>query len=166
MCVFAIRMVKLQPRRYRKLCREHVEEVLSHLNCENFGLHYSQVIDWDNSVCYTEEEIAAEPYRRYSSKNRLICDWVGKEYGEYDRTLTRLVVSKDGDYDTVLRSCLMCCIRAALDVAVAPSGGVVGYTVGDLRSMWAPRPLPFWVTAYFKNPDEIATASDDEPVWL
>ena len=26
-----------------------------------------------------------------------------------------------------------CCIRAGLDVAVAPSGGVVGFTVGDIR---------------------------------
>lgn len=37
-----------------------------------------------------------------------------------------------------------CCIRAGLDMAVAPSAGVVGFTAGDLRRMY-PRGVPKWV---------------------
>lgn len=40
---------------------------------------------------------------------------------------------------------VMCCIRAGLDMAVATSGGVIGFTAGDLRKMY-PDDLPDWVT--------------------
>ncbi len=38
-----------------------------------------------------------------------------------------------------------CCIRAGLDMAVNPSGGVLGFTAGDLRKMY-PEGVPDWVT--------------------
>lgn len=37
-----------------------------------------------------------------------------------------------------------CCIRAGLDCASAPSGGVVGFTAGDIRAMY-PDGVPAWV---------------------
>ena len=37
-----------------------------------------------------------------------------------------------------------CCIRAGLDMAVAPSGGVIGFTAGDVRRMY-PDGVPSWV---------------------
>ncbi len=37
-----------------------------------------------------------------------------------------------------------CCIRAGLDMAANPSGGVVGFTIGDLRKMY-PEGVPEWV---------------------
>jgi hypothetical protein len=37
-----------------------------------------------------------------------------------------------------------CCIRAGLDMAVAPSMGVVGFTAGDVRKMY-PEGVPDWV---------------------
>ncbi len=37
-----------------------------------------------------------------------------------------------------------CCIRAGLDIASAPSGGVVGFTAGDVRRMF-PGGVPDWV---------------------
>ncbi len=37
-----------------------------------------------------------------------------------------------------------CCIRAGLDMASAPSAGVVGFTAGDLRRMF-PEGVPEWV---------------------
>ena len=165
MCVFALRMVKLQPRRYRKACREHVVELLDRMNCENFSLHYSQVIDWDSSERWTSEEIAADPVHCRYSKNRLICDYVSHEHWEYDRDLTRQKPDAEGCYGTVLRGCVQCCIRAALDVASAPSGGVVGFTVGDLRNMWLPHRLPEWVTNFFE-PALAETTPSDSPVWL
>ncbi len=38
-----------------------------------------------------------------------------------------------------------CCLRAGLDMAVSSSGGVLGYTAGDLRKMY-PEGVPDWVT--------------------
>lgn len=40
---------------------------------------------------------------------------------------------------------ITCCIRAGLDMAVSPSGGVLGFTAGDLRKMY-PEGVPEWVT--------------------
>jgi hypothetical protein len=42
-----------------------------------------------------------------------------------------------------------CCIRAGLDMASAPSGGVLGYTVGDLRRMYDGGPIPEWIAKAF-----------------
>lgn len=159
-------MVRLQPRHHRKACREHVREILERMRCDNFAIHYSQIIDWDNSVGWTPEEEAAEPGRRWCSKNRLMCDYLKGhgDYADFDRTLG-LENPRNGSYDTALMGCIQCCIRAALDVAAAPSGGVVGYTVGDLRSMWAPRPLPKWVADFFE-PALTTADSAETPVWL
>lgn len=165
MKVFAIRMARTLPnRRYRKRTLTHVREILDQMDCENFAIHYSQIIDWDNSEDYTPEEIAAEPHRRYSRKNRLLCDWVGHEYGEDDSEITRQTPGADGDYRTVLANYVTCCIRAALDVAASPSGGVLGWTIGDLRAMWKNRHLPKWVTGFFEG--DITLKSDSTPVWL
>lgn len=38
-----------------------------------------------------------------------------------------------------------CCVRAGMDMAVSPSGGVLGFKTGDLRKMY-PEGVPDWVT--------------------
>jgi hypothetical protein len=61
-----------------------------------------------------------------------------------------------------------CCIRAGLDVASAPSAGVVGFTIGDLRRMY-PEGLPDWVTAFIIDPSapiSLESIPDHEGVWL
>lgn len=45
---------------------------------------------------------------------------------------------------------VQCCIRAGLDLAVAPSAGVMGFTAGDLRRMY-PEGVPDWVTGGKKH---------------
>lgn len=45
-----------------------------------------------------------------------------------------------------------CCIRAGLDVASAPSAGVVGFTVCDLRNMY-PEGIPDWVNSEYRDPN-------------
>jgi hypothetical protein len=44
---------------------------------------------------------------------------------------------------------IRCCVRAGLDVASSPSAGVVGFSAGDVRTMY-PEGVPSWVFA----PDE------------
>lgn len=59
---------------------------------------------------------------------------------------------------------LSACIRAGFDVAVAPSAGVVGFTVCDLRGAFGGS-LPDWVTNWFEPPLPAGVA-DGEGVWL
>lgn len=56
-----------------------------------------------------------------------------------------------------------CCLRAGLDVACSPSGGVVGFTAGCLRRMY-PEGVPGWVKDYFENPFD--SFDDNTFVWL
>jgi hypothetical protein len=65
-----------------------------------------------------------------------------------------------------------CCIRAGLDMASAPSAGVMGFTVGDLRRMY-PHGIPSWVfedlrSAKSKKPVDLNSKRirDKEGVWL
>lgn len=68
---------------------------------------------------------------------------------------------------------VMCCIRAGFDVAVTPSGGVIGdrFTAGMIRRMF-PEGLPDYVDAFFHGPDTKAdaprfeTLPNDMMVWL
>ncbi len=54
---------------------------------------------------------------------------------------------------------VICCIRAGLDMATEPGGGVVGFTVGDLRRMY-PDGFPDWLQAVFEE----MTTQDGERV--
>jgi hypothetical protein len=56
------------------------------------------------------------------------------------------------------------CVRAGFDLAVAPSAGVTGFTIGDLRTIFNRR-LPQWVKAFF-TPPLSGRIADNEPVWL
>jgi hypothetical protein len=56
-----------------------------------------------------------------------------------------------------------CCIRAGLDTAATPSGGVVGFTVGDLRRMY-PDGLPNWIHDAYEG--KLREAADTDGVWL
>ncbi len=58
---------------------------------------------------------------------------------------------------------IVSCIRAGFDMAVEPSAGVIGFTVGDLRRMY-PRGIPSWLMNEFT--DGFKTASDTEHIWL
>lgn len=74
-----------------------------------------------------------------------------------------------GEYElrtTRFGTMLACCVRAGFDLAVAPSTGVLGYSVGNLRAIFDGQ-LPKWVQDFFgENKDALMTAGDGEPVWL
>ncbi|WP_193214971.1 hypothetical protein [Luteolibacter marinus] len=168
MQVFALRMARYAtPYRYRRRCTHWVGEYLAAMACENFGIHYRHVINWDDSETWTREEMEAEPWKRWTMyKSDLLCDFTSAHNGlaEYEPELSREREAPNGGYETVLLNLVKCCLRAACDVAASPSAGVLGWTVGDLRRMWKGRRIPDWVTADFEP--AIATANDATPVWL
>ena len=59
---------------------------------------------------------------------------------------------------------ISCCVRSGFDVAVAPSAGVLGFTVGTLRKMYD-NEIPEWVAGFFTPPLTDA-AKESDGVWL
>jgi hypothetical protein len=152
LCSFALRMTHVIDHHYRKDCRSLVREVLEDMSEDCWsGIHYKNLNDWD-----------------YNEHGSYLCDFFNPAGGLADRHpyLCRNRPAPDGTWDTRLLNCVSSCIRAAFDVAVSPSAGVVGFTVGDLRKMWNPKPIPQWVLQYFPSPDAVLVACDDEDVWL
>lgn len=74
---------------------------------------------------------------------------------------------------TDFASSIICCIRAGFDVAVSPSGGVIGerFTAGMIRRMF-PEGIPAYVDDYFHGPGtkpdapRFETLPDSMMVWL
>lgn len=79
---------------------------------------------------------------------------------EFERTRKGWCEIQTGRFGTMLAAC----IRAGFDVAVSPSAGVVGFTVGDLRAVFGRR-IPKWVTDFFDPPLPTDAPSSDG-VWL
>lgn len=85
------------------------------------------------------------------------------EHGPYICDDMDRVCDEHLQLNTLWADRLHCCVRVGIDVAVAPSGGVIGFTAGDIRRVWAGK-VPDWVQEYFQTPlDEF---EDDTPVWL
>lgn len=86
-----------------------------------------------------------------------ITDHVSECFGEY------LVISEDGEFGGKFYNQISAVTRAGLDVATEEwGGGVVGYTVGDVRKAYDGH-IPDWVCkAIGVDQDE----SDDVGVWL
>ncbi|WP_342152393.1 hypothetical protein [Methylorubrum sp. SB2] len=102
------------------------------------------IVDWDNSPSY-------------------VCDAVDSLLSEHDHYRTKA----NGDeepFGNRFHNQVTCCIRAGLDMASAPSAGVLGWSVGDLRKMY-PLGIPEWITAGF-NPPITSETPDDTGVWL
>ena len=87
-----------------------------------------------------------------------VCDEVVEFFDNYYHYIRRT-----DEYGGKFYNQITCCIRAAFDLAVEPSGGVVGYTAGDLRRMWS-GVAPEWVKEGWEVPfDDIP---DNGPIWI
>ena len=157
LCVFALRMVPISigGKRWQNEVREHVRDVLYRMSVPNYDFHYPHIINWDNCERSEKRDIYGHTHPLASYP----CDFMSTFL--WDAGLE----DEHGEYTGKVGRAVNCCIRAAMDVAVAPSAGVVGYTIGDLRRMWAPRPLPSWVTKDFE-PEITASVPDSTPIWL
>lgn len=158
MKVFALRMVRASTTpRWQPRLRSLVAECL-----DRFAGNESWPIflNWDKSERHPDDD-GTEGFS-WQHPRELLCDevkrfiWDCQDNGE----LPAYHPSKESRMGILLT----CCIRAAADIAVAPSAGVSGWTVGDLKEMWKPRPVPKWVTMAFDG--DILSAPDDTAIWM
>lgn len=134
----------LTPARRAKLLAA-IEDCLQEVACEGLD----RVGTWDSGVRIDERcwsESVSSLVNDYLDAHRYA---VGEPGGV-----------RRGRFGTML----MACVRAGFDVAVAPSGGVVGFTVGDLRRIFDGA-LPDWVAGWF-SPALAPSVPSEAGVWL
>lgn len=135
-------------RRTERLMAE-VEDCIDYVVCNDL----SAINDWDRSE-YRDGRLYED------SAGTRVDDWM------WDNRFEREVEDRKGNIEVVRGSfgtMIICCVRAGFDVAVAPSGGVLGYTVGDVRRIFDGE-VPHWVNDFFSEP--LGGASDQDAVWL
>lgn len=77
--------------------------------------------------------------------------------------LSSLQRKMDNEQEWRFENQVCCCIRAGLDMAAAPSAGVMGFTVGDLRAMYEGT-IPDWITGQYQT--DLNHAPDTAGIWL
>lgn len=139
----------LTPARMAKLLDE-VECCIDYVVCN--GLE--TVEDWDSGVRYGSgwHESVSTRVDTFLWDNRY-------EFERENKHGVEVVRGRFGDM-------LSACVRAGFDMAVAPSGGVIGFTVGDLRDSFDGE-IPDWIADQFaENKTALLAAGRDEGVWL
>lgn len=136
----ALRTMDVTPARRAKIAEE-IRRILWILEDS-----VSEIESWDGPGCYVCDEVDRLLYDSGHNNERHFAN------GRVEIREHRFI------------SQVSCCIRAGLDVALTPSAGVLGWTVGDLRRMY-PLGLPAWVAAYFVEPITAETPSE-MGVWL
>lgn len=142
---------KLTPRRRQKLLKE-VENCIVWVVCNGLDT----VEDWDHSV-HVEESL------HHESAGTRVDDYLWQHRYEFEREYrngeVELVRGRFGDM-------LSACVRAGFDMAVTPSAGVIGFTVGDLRDVFGGS-IPDWIADQFgENKGALLAADHDVGVWL
>ena len=136
----ALRTMDVTPARRVKIAKE-IRHILWILEDQ-----IPDISSWDGPGCYVCDEVDRILYDHGHNDERHFSN------GNVDQREHRFINQ------------VSCCIRAGLDVALTPSGGVLGWTVGDLRQMY-PLGLPAWVAAYFVDPITAETPAE-MGVWL
>lgn len=158
-----------------------LDQCFEHIKDEGVGCFVS----WDNTLPYPENHSCYGSYNEKPNKPSGLGDWFMEVVeGEVWSTPHDFATTKESDrldkyndkgafdkYDElkekiVSRVCepIHCCLRAGLDLVGEQSGGVLGFTVGDLKRMYAPDPIPDWITNKFS--EDFAQAKDEQGVWL
>lgn len=143
------------------MLRELVVDCLDRFECND---SFRIFLDWDKSERHPDDDGTCG--FAWSHSRELLCDEVQRFIWdmEDEGRLPRRSGYEDPKGESAMAINLTCCIRAAADVAVAPSAGVLGWNVGQLREMWKHRKLPKWVTEFFEG--DITDAAPETPIWL
>ena len=118
---------------------------------------WCSILNWDNCDPYPEGHEYAGPshFGRGKAHPPYICDLMAN-YEEswmedywHDMESAKWERRRDQWCDPP-----RCCIRAGLDLAVAPSAGVLGFTAGDIRRMY-PEGVPDWIARQWDEAEKI-----------
>lgn len=173
-CDFALRMARVVYEGHKRPDREFIVEHVKNFLLEWDLRDYENIINWDSTVTYTMGEYCpCDTYREWE----LECS-----PGFYWRILRDLELNLDPDNDVDVDDVaykraqraeeqwvdqfmgpVACCIRAGLDMATEITGGVVGFTVGDLHAMF-PRGLPEYVSRHYDA--DLHSVDATEGIWL
>ena len=140
---FAMRMAKhCYPKATKARKAKIIEEVKDYFYWRRLQKDWSEITDWDGN-----------------GDNYCLCDQVREFFEKYLHYSRR-----EDDYTGRFHEQIVCCIRAGFDVAVEPSGGVIGFTVGDVKRMWNGAIVPDWVKEGWDSPFD--TMLDSDAIWL
>ena len=139
---FSTRMAKhCYPKATEARRKKIAEEVKSFFDERKFQEDWPEIMDWDgNKDDFYLSDSVDDFYDNYRHWSRREEYYTGNFYSQ-----------------------VVCCIRAGFDIAVEQSGGVIGFTAGDIRRMWNGE-VPEWVKEDWEQPFD--TIPDDESVWL
>jgi hypothetical protein len=152
---FARRMARDCHRRNKRV------EALVHDFIEDKRRWMAHIHGWDGDTC----EGCSHALGGQGPRPIYICDELSTFLWDYGLERER---KRDGEtYRTPTGTAVACCVRAAIDVAIKPSAGVVGYTAGDLRRMY-PDGFPPWLADAFESKflADLRTVPDTTSVWL
>jgi hypothetical protein len=137
---FSMRMAE---KCYPEATKERTEKMVTEINSFFMEMesNYKDFWDWDGN-----------------DGSEALGDYVDDYFDEYQHWNAREECYTGKFYNQVTS-----CIRAGFDVAVRPSGGVVGFRVCDLYRMWNDK-VPSWVKAFFEG--DFDTFDKSESVWL
>ena len=102
--------------------------------------------------------------QRVRCDNGLFEDSVSTRMDDYLFDHRYIVNKRAGERRGRFGTMVAACVRAGFDIAVRPSSGVVGFTLGDLRCAFQGA-IPDWVASFF-DPALPTDAGDGMSVWL
>jgi hypothetical protein len=143
---FATKMAAKYPDVTEQRRKKIAEQVAHYFYWRHFQNDWPMMEDWDGNEgnCCVGDEVT-EFFEKYLRWNERKEEYVGKFYDQ-----------------------ITCCIRAGFDLAVKQSGGVVGFTAGDIREIFD-GDVPDWVTkGWMKDnePIDFSQIPDDACLWL
>lgn len=147
-------------RSYKSLTQRRKEKLLEEIdNCIEWvvcnGLE--TVDDWDSGVKY-----GPQWYEHHESASTRVDTFLWDNSYEFERSY------RNGNIEVVrgrFGDMLTACVRAGFDMAISPSAGVIGFTVGDIRDIFEGT-IPDWIAEHFDDPGALISAKNEEGVWL
>ncbi len=176
-CDFALRMARVV---YADHERPDGAFILEHVECFLLGWDardYENIRNWDSQVTYVPCEYSVcDTYREWEYDQCPGFYW--RILGELERAAFEDDDESDVDLEAVaseradkareqwedqFMGPVACCVRAGLDMATEITGGVIGFTAGDLQTMY-PAGVPWFIQRHFCR--HVASVSPETGVWL
>lgn len=126
-------LVKASPKERRREVREHVSRLIDAIT---WGEQLEDIQDWDGNTGTVYVCDRADEYLWENGLEDEVTDAEGWSHSQ------RTPVGDD----------VSACVRAGFDIAVAPSAGVIGFTIADLRNVFGRGRIPKWVREFFDPP--------------